>query len=116
MKAVRIATFCLCICIEDKIIFNNIADYGIGSGREQTYTTQFFDGTYDPSLLFDDQVNCGRIMCHPTVKWKLQHLMREWKGKRKVRFVGESDLPIDIRTKICCLKSMVNKPNINNQV
>lgn len=50
--------------------------------KEQDYIAKFFDGIYEPALLFDDRVNCERIMHHSMVEWKLQHV-REWKGKSK---------------------------------
>ncbi|MBI3609640.1 MAG: nucleotidyl transferase AbiEii/AbiGii toxin family protein [Nitrospirae bacterium] len=48
--------------------------------EEQAYITKFFDGTYDPTLLFGHEVDRERIMRHPMVEWKLQHV-RQWKGK-----------------------------------
>jgi hypothetical protein len=34
--------------------------------KEQDYIAKFFDGIYEPALLFDDRVNCKRILHHPT--------------------------------------------------
>lgn len=48
--------------------------------EEQAYIAKFFDGTYDPTLLFGHEVDRERIMHHPMVEWKLQHV-RQWIGK-----------------------------------
>lgn len=50
--------------------------------KEQAYIAKFFDGTYDPALLFNGRVNCEQLVRHPMVEWKLRHV-REWRGRRR---------------------------------